>query len=410
VSNQAAPLDEKHGYSGHDTVDLAMSLIAAESYAARPRAEYGVAQILAEWLSDRGIQVDLQPTSDGSANVIATVEGGTGPSLMFNGHTDTVPPGGMKDAFSPRLEGGQLRGRGACDMKGAVAAMACALFQIKQSGIRLSGDLVFAATCDEETASLGAATLVENGPRSQYVIVGEPTSLRVAVAHKGTAFLRISLHGRAAHGSTPQGGVNAISQAANVVHRLEEYSLRVLGERTHPLLGVPTINVGRISGGSQPNIVPDECSIDIDRRFLPGEVSVVEEVRGLVETVCNEIEGLTWSVCELASTSRVPAAPLEARAESPLVQAALDVCLQLGLPSELVGVDFWTEGGVFSSHGMETIVFGPGSIRRAHGPEESVPVCEILTAREFYVGIAQALLVDSTQGSSKSDRSGGVSQ
>ena len=396
-----------------EVLKLAQDLIAIESHGGAPGREAKIGRYLVGWFRDRGVDAELQPVEGGRANVVARIPGGDGPSLLLNGHLDTVPAGDMPDAFTPRIENGTLWGRGACDMKGAIAAMCCTLAAIatgeasvlakidpeparERRCTSLAGDLLFVGTVDEESGSLGAKALIDAGIAADYAIVGEPTSLRVAVAHKGSCFVRVSLTGRGAHGSCPEQGVNAASYAARIVTAVENELRPRLARRMHPLLGPSTVSVGGIRGGTQPNIVPEQCEIEIDRRYLPGEASPVPEICEIASAICDGIEGLSYEVVEMPMTSRVPHVPLGTPPGSRLTRAAMRACRQAGLPAEPVGVSYWSDGGHLAANGIETIVLGPGDIANAHGPREHVAIGELPIVTELYRRIAVGLLSGET--------------
>jgi len=256
----------------------------------------------------------------------------------------------------------------------------------------LSGDLLFVGTVDEESGSLGAKVLIDGGIRADYAVVGEPSNLRVTVAHKGSCFVRVSLAGRGAHGSCPEQGVNAASYAARVVAAIEDDLRPRLAERSYELLGPSTVSVGRICGGTQPNIVAERCDIEIDRRYLPGEADPVPEIRALVAAICDGVDGLSYDVVEMPMTSLMQHGPLGTSPDSVLARAAQEACGEAGLPAEPIGVTYWSDGGHFAANGIETIVLGPGDIANAHGPGDRVPVRELQTAADLYAGIARRLL------------------
>jgi acetylornithine deacetylase/succinyl-diaminopimelate desuccinylase-like protein len=447
----------------HDTVrSLAQHLISIESHVDALGREAEIGRFLVGWFRDRGIDVELQPVDGDRANVIARIPGDGGPSMILNGHLDTVPAGDMPDAFTPRIENGTLWGRGACDMKGSIAAMCVAMATLhrdkalersyapqgvqeaplrlgdsrpgdvalhrdkalgrsfapqgdpeaafrsvggpakgqSQTAVRgpdgLRGDLIFAGTVDEESGSLGVKALVEAGITADYAIVGEPTSLRVAVAHKGSCFVKVSLTGCGAHGSCPEQGVNAVSYAARIVAAVEDELRPRLSERMHPLLGSSTASVGRICGGTQPNIVAETCEIEIDRRYLPGEASPVPEIREIVASICDGTEGLSYDIVETPMTSRVPHVPLGTSPDSAIARASIESCRQAGLPAEPVGVAYWSDGGHLAASGIETIVLGPGDIANAHGPRDRVAIEELCVAVKLYREIAMRLLSGAT--------------
>jgi succinyl-diaminopimelate desuccinylase len=411
---------------GEDVLSLTEQLIAIGSHADAPGREAEIGRFLVGWFRDRGIDAELQPVDGDRSNVIARVSGGDGSSLLLNGHLDTVPAGEMPDAFAPRIEDGVLWGRGACDMKGAIAAMCCAMAAIagdeaslrpndsgqgdaslhrdkalgrsfaplgdREAKLRLAGDLIFAGTVDEESGSLGVKTLIDSGFTADYAVVGEPTSLRVAVAHKGSCFVKVTLTGRGAHGSCPEQGVNAASYAARIVLAIEEELRPRLAKRTHPLLGASTVSIGRICGGTQPNIVAERCEVEVDRRYLPGEGSPVPEIREIVASICGGVEALRYDVVEMPMTSRVPHVPLGTSPESRLPLAAAAVCAEAGLPTEPIGVTYWSDGGHLAASGIETIVLGPGDIADAHGPRDRVAIDELTAAVDLYRVLTLRLL------------------
>ena len=375
-----------------EVIELAETLIAIESHAEAPQREMEVGRTLASWFRERRIDCDLLPVCGNRANVLARVAGGGEPVLLLNGHLDTVPAGAMHDAFAPRRDGADLWGRGACDMKGALAAMCVSLSVLSRSPSLLGGTLLFAGTVDEESGSLGIRALLDGGVGADGAVVGEPTSLRPAVAHKGSCFVRIELCGRGAHGSVPAEGVNAAAAGARIALAIEETLQPTLRSRTHPLLGHSTVSLGRLCGGTQPNIVAERCELDIDRRVLPGEDGALDELCDLVSSVCDGIEGLSYQITEMPMTAAVPHVPLGTAASDPIAQAAIAACATLDLPAEPVGVTYWTDGGHLAARGIPAIILGPGDIRYAHGPEERVPISELGLAAELYARIAVRFL------------------
>ena len=280
-------------------------------------------------------------------------------------------------------------------MKGAVAAMACAMAAMVHEGkaSQLTGDLLFTGMVGEETGSIGVKALVDAGVKTRYAIVGEPTSLRVGIAHKGACFIRISLTGRGAHGSCPTEGVNAVSYASQIIQALETDLRPEWSKRVHTLLGTSTVSVGRISGGTQPNIVAEQCFVDIDRRTLPNEVDTLGEIESLVASLCDSIDGLSWRVEELPETSIVPHVALGTESDAVLAKHAKQACQQLGLPSEPVGVTYWTDGGHLAASGVETIILGPGDIANAHGPNDRVETSELSMAVDVYRELVRRILL-----------------
>ena len=379
-----------------DVLELTKQLISIESHRLADGRETAIGRFLVDWFSERGITAKLQPAVDGRSNVVAWLPADEGDSLMLCGHIDTVPAGDMRDAFTPRIEGDVLWGRGACDMKGAVAAMACTLVEFErvcdEGSIALRGGLVFVGTVDEETGGLGVKALVDSGFRTTYAVVGEPTSLRVALAHKGACFIRVTLTGQGAHGSCPEEGVSAVSYAARIVKAIEEDLRPRLADRTHPLLGSSTVSVGRVCGGTQPNIIAERCEIDVDRRMVPGDGDPLGELRSVVAGICDGVSGLSYDVVEMPLTAVVPHTPLETSPDSPLARAALAA---EGIASNApAGVTYWTDGSHLADSGIETVVLGPGDIADAHGPRDRVEIAELKRAVQVYTSIARQLLAE----------------
>lgn len=373
-----------------DVVSLTEDLIRIESHAEAPGREAKVARFLAGWFRERGIEPEFEPVEGNRANLLARVGRKGGKRLLLCGHLDTVPAGSMKDAFSPRVENGILRGRGACDMKGAVAAMACALMALRDEPLR--GEVVFGGTVGEETGSIGVRELVARGPHADFAVVGEPTALRLGLAHKGLAFIRITLTGRAAHGSVPHQGANAALAAARLALEIERDLGAKLASHSHPLLGKGTVCVGKISGGTRPNIVPDHCEVEIDCRTLPGEGDLLAEVERIAELVCAEVRGVSAQVALMEECSIVPHVPLETSPTSPLARAAAEALTSLGLDPTPAGLTYWTDGAHLAATGTETIILGPGDIVLAHGPDDAVPVTELTHTAQLYADLAHRLL------------------
>lgn len=373
-----------------EVLALTETLIRIESHAEAPGREAEVTRFLAGWFREQGIEAELQPVEGGRENLVARVGRKGGRRLLLCGHLDTVPAGSMRDAFSPRVERGILRGRGACDMKGAVAAMACALVSLRDEPVH--GEVVFGGTVGEETGSIGVRELVARGPHADFAVVGEPTALRLGLAHKGLAFIRITLTGRAAHGSVPHQGANAATAAARLALEIErELGVR-LASRSHPLLGKGTVCIGRISGGTRPNIVPDRCEVEIDCRTLPGEDDLLPEVERIAERVCADLSGVSATVTLMEECSIVPHVPLETPASSPLARAAAEALASLGLDPTPTGLTYWTDGAHLAATGTETIILGPGDIALAHSPDDAVSVAELTQAAQLFAGVACRVL------------------
>ena len=373
-----------------DLSDLLRRLIRIDS-CNPPGREGPVAELLGEWLQAAGLEVELDRFAEGRANMVARWRGSGGePALLLNGHLDTVPVQREQWRHDPHaaiVEGDVLHGRGSVDMKGGGAAMAMACAALARSGVRLKRDLIFAGTAGEEVDCCGAQRLAERGLGPVgALVVGEPTRLQVVTAHKGALWLEIATAGRAAHGSMPDQGRNAISGMGRIIERLQTYQP---DHRPHPLLGPPTVNLGTIEGGTKVNVVADRCVLTADLRSVPGQdhADLLREVRGLAGAGAAEA-GVTAQVRVIADRP-----PIDTPEREPLVGTALEVAGQvLGGSPEPRGVSYFSDASVLTpALGVPTLIFGPGDERLAHQVDEHTTLSAVASAARFYTALAQAL-------------------
>ncbi len=336
-----------------------------------PRAgEKNVADFLASVAASGGLDVDFQEVLPGRSNLIARLlpTGKARQRIVLAPHMDTV--GVVSDEqFNPQLKRGRIHGRGACDTKGSVAVFLSALLNLAAAKKRpASTEIVLIALVDEENGQAGSRFVAKSGFKADLAIVGEPTRLQIVTAHKGDLWLQLETRGKAAHGSRPELGKNAIHVMAKIVDLLETDYARELRKRRHPLLRHATVNVGTISGGRQPNIVPDRCAIRIDRRTIPGEndAAVKREILHFIRR-----HGLSATLVD--TKQEEPAPPMETSIRLPLVQELLRCAGQ----KKAVGVDFFTDAGVLAAAGIPSVVFGPGDIAQAHTADEWVAVSQL---------------------------------
>ncbi len=374
-------------------VKLAKQLIEIPSYLGSPQQEEQVGKFLTEYLDQEGIEVYSQKVEEHRKNIIAILHGkGNGKSLMLNGHLDTVPPGEMKNPFSPQIQGGKLFGRGSADMKGALAAMSVALVDIAKSGVKLAGDLIFTGVVGEETGSLGMDYFLKHSDiKPDFAIVGEPTSLEIGIAHKGVTWVQIATEGKSAHGSTPEKGINAIVHMALIIQAIESSLIPKLREKRHELLGSPTINIGEIRGGTKPNIVPQRCVIRIDRRQVPGEdkASIMQEFHAVLKEVQKKEPNLRAEASFIETFNKVYHGPFEIAPDHPFVSRLAQAAEKfLGKEPQKVKLNYWTDGALLHEAGIPTIIFGPGSPAQAHTMNEFVGTEELVKAALIYREIA----------------------
>lgn len=360
---------------------LLAELIAIDSV--NPELEAGgageaaMAQHCAEFLRASGFDVDVIEVAPGRPNVIA--RHGTGsPTLLFNGHLDTVGVAGMSvPPLEPRVSDGRMFGRGSCDMKGGLAALLEAGRRLADSGH--DGTLMIALTCDEEHASIGMAHLVESGIQADAAVVCEPTELAVMPAHKGFVWMEARFRGRAAHGSRPDEGVDAVRHAAVFLASLDELESGLNSQPPHPLLGHGSLHVGTISGGSAASVYPDSCTVVLERRTLPGEsnAQVVEEFAQQIKDVATRVPGLDATLtCTLARPGT------EVDRSHRLVEGLCRALNAQGIPDRIEGMTAWVDAAYLNESGIPAVCFGPGSIARAHTADESVELDQVVSCAE----------------------------
>ena len=336
-----------------------------------PRAgERRAAEFLAATAAKAGLDVELQEVLPGRSNLIAVLGAARKPArrVLLAPHMDTVGVASDKQ-FTPITKAGRIYGRGACDTKGSIAAMLSALLEQASRPIRpVATEIVFCALIDEEVGQAGSRFLIRQGFKADLAIVGEPTRCKVVTAHKGDLWLRLETRGKAAHGARPDLGRNAVHEMAKIVDLLETDYAATLRRRSHPLLRSPTINVGAIAGGRQPNIVPDQCTIDIDRRTIPGEKdsAVKREIMRFIRR-----RGLNATMADTKGEAVAP--PMQADPRVPLVRQFLRAAGQ----TRPLGVDFFTDAGVLAAGGIPSVVFGPGDIAQAHTVDEWVAISQL---------------------------------
>ncbi|WP_458682748.1 M20 family metallopeptidase [Prescottella equi] len=343
-----------------------------------------VAAYMADRLEGLGWVTNVIEYEPGRFNVVCESPGsGTSEndSIMFAGHMDTVQVDGYEDAFRGRVAAGRIHGRGAVDMKAALACYIEVAEALAATHTVLPGKLYIAGVGDEEFRQEGAKSLGRSGLRVGGIVIGEPTELRICKATKGLAAYDLNVTGLATHSSVPDHGENAILQMAQLLGGFSSYteSLRAI---VHPLLGSPTVNVGTIAGGLKPNIVPSECITQLSRRLLPGEdaesvkVTLAKALSIHANPSTNwRISDAWWTVdpYELAESSRLSTAiDLAAAADD------IDDTTPTGFPASSDAAYF----------GSPAVLFGPGSLAQAHSLDEWVSIDEMVRATRVYLGTA----------------------
>jgi acetylornithine deacetylase len=342
--------------------------------------EGAIATAIATHLRAIGLDVHVQDAAPGRPNVVGVLDGDrAGPTLMFCGHVDTVGVEGMVSPFDPVERGGRLYGRGAQDMKGGVAAMIDAARVLKARGWR-RGRLIVAAVVDEEYASLGADALVRDWS-ADAAVVTEPTELQVAIGHKGFAWVEIEVRGRAAHGSRPQEGIDAIVRMGRVLGRLERLDRELQAREPHPLMGTASVHASIIAGGRELSVYPDRCVVQLERRTIAGESDrdAVGEVAAILESLAAEERGFEAS-CRLMFSRP----PYELPSSHPLPARLCAAAAAAGCRPATVGMSFWTDAAVLAQAGIPSVLFGPGGAG-LHSAEEYAIVADVLACRDALV-------------------------
>jgi acetylornithine deacetylase len=373
-----------------DVAELAAELVAIESInpelGAGGSGEMELARFVAEWCDRAGLETTLSEPAPGRANVVAVARGtGDGRSLLLNAHMDTVGVAGMEDPFTPRLDGGRLYGRGAQDMKGSLAACMLAAAEARRRGLR--GDVVLTAVADEEFASVGTEAVAAS-LRADAAIVTEPTDLRVAVAHRGFVHLEIETVGRAAHGSRPDLGIDAIAKMGRVLVGIEELDGRLRADPTHRHLGSGSVHASLVEGGQEYSSYPARCVVQAERRTIPGESVelAVGEIQEILDRTAASDPDFTGAVRALGSRE-----PFEVDEDADVVTILLRCAASvLGSEPEVVGVPFWADSALLASAGIPTVVFGPRG-EGLHSEVEWVDVASLEQCVEIYLAVAGEL-------------------
>ena len=341
-----------------------------------------IARFIAGWAEDAGLEVQVLEATAGRPSVIVRARGsGGGRGLLLCGHIDTVGVDGMNEPHVARVAGDRLYGRGAYDMKAGVTAalVACRA----AAGLELTGDVVVAAVADEEHASLGVQEALA-ALTADAAIVTEPTELELATAHKGFVWLEIEVRGRAAHGSRPHLGIDAIVKSGRVLT-----SIGALDERLrayeHPLLGRGSVHASLIEGGRELSTYPDRCTIKLERRTLPGESGADAE----------------WEVHELLAACRATDPELDAQVRTLLVREPFEVSREerivatvsaaaeevLGAAPPMAGVSYWADSAFLGTAGIPTVLFGPTG-EGAHAAEEWVSLADTVECARVLTAVA----------------------
>lgn len=347
--------------------------------------EAEIADYVAGVLQDLGLEVLRHEPEPGRVSVVGRLPGqDKGRSLMLNGHYDTVGVEEMTDPFSAAIKEGRLYGRGAYDMKGAVAAQIAAAKALVDAGATLAGDLLIAAVADEEYASLGTADLLQYY-EPDGAIVTEPTGLQVCLAHKGFMWMQVETEGRAAHGSRFDLGVDANLRMGRVLSQLDELEQALRRRPPHALVGPPSLHAATLQGGTQLSMYAARCRLGLERRTVPGEstAQIESEIAAILDRLRAEDETFSATMETLLVRE-----PFEVSPEAAIVQAVTDVAREvLEQEPAHVGDTPWMDSALLAAAGVETVVMGPDGAG-AHAAEEWVDVASVEQLATILAGTA----------------------
>lgn len=380
-----------------EVVKLTQELVKIESHKFAENRESRVAEFIYDYCKSNGLEVEYQEVEGLRRNVIARLRGnGTGKTIIFNGHTDTVPPYEMTvEPFKGEIKDGYVLGRGTNDMKGALACMITAMINIKNSNKMLGGDIILTAAVGEEEKSDGTEFVVKSGIKADGAIVGEPSNYGYALGHRGLEWIEIRIEGKIAHGGIPELGINAISKAAKLILKIEQELMPKLKERQNEWMGPSVMNFGLIKGGTQPSSVADSCIIQIDRRYLPDEnvTSVIKEYQDIIDELSKDDPEFKAEITRMDSNlmEEFDHAPLIAEPDSEIAKTVYNVLKEFNKKEPNIEKRRgWTDAGVLSTYGkIPTVVTGPGDLKYSHAKDEKIPVMDLINYVKIYAEIAE---------------------
>ena len=347
--------------------------------------EAALADYVAKWGRQNKLEVIVQEAAPGRPNVVLIARGsGGGKSLMLNAHTDVVGVSGMESPFQPVIKDGRMYGRGAYDMKSGLAA--CLLTLKAAKDMSLAGDVIVSAVADEEYGSIGTEALLAEWERwpADAVLIAEPTELAISIAHRGFVWLEFEVFGKAAHGSRPHLGIDAIAKMGKVLVALDTLDQTMRANPTHDLLGSGSLHASFIEGGEEISMYPAHCKLLVERRTIPGESAetVQDEAQALLDEIAAADPDFKAGVQATFSRS-----PYGIAAEHALVQSLkrhAETCMNSDVP--FVGSSWWMDAALFGDKGVPTVVLGPAGAG-AHARVEWVDLDSVQHCQRIYTSL-----------------------
>ncbi len=345
--------------------------------------EREIAHFVADWLRQAGLEVEIDEPVAGRPSVVAIARGtGGGRSLMLNAHLDTVGVAGMDRPHDPVIVGNRLYGRGAYDMKGSLAAIMMVAAAAKRESLR--GDVILTAVSDEEYGSIGTRSIVKRWS-ADAAIITEPTALDICTAHKGFVWLEVETIGKAAHGSKPELGIDAIAKMGKVLVGLEALNDTLQANPRHPLLRAGSIHASLITGGQELSSYPEHCVLGVERRTLPDETP--ELVEAQVQHILDQVAASDPRFKATVRTTLV-GNPFEIAEDAPIVQTLSTAACGFGYEPNIVGATWWMDSAILSTAGIPTVIFGPGGTG-AHATEEWVDLDSVQRYSEILLAVVR---------------------
>lgn len=379
--------------AGEEVVSVLQTLIRQRSDYPPGDTRSAVGSI-ARLLEEEGLHFDVLAKKERQPSLIAQYGSGShGSRLVYHAHIDTVPAGDEEewtvDPFAGERKQGRIYGRGAGDDKSSVAAQVMALVALARAGVPLQGSLQVTVVADEESGgNVGTRWLRQTGRlEPDYLVVGEQTNNRIAIAERVACGIDLTIFGESAHGAMTWEGDNAVIKMAGVIQWLKENLIDQFSETKHPYLPPPTLNIGKIKGGIQWSVVPSKCKIEMDRRLLPGETreEAMEQIRNALDEYQRKFGDIEY---ELFTAGDV-ASNIDTPADDPFVQTANQTLAAVSEEQrDLTGYVQTSDGRWFADDGIPIIIFGPSDPKVGHSADEYVEEKQLIEATQFLTLLA----------------------